>query len=206
VLTPRVSIISPANSNFNFDGRKVITGDGIELELKLSGFSTALIITKNNNKKILWTSGVENCHSLSLSPNERYVAYLCELSDVVIFSAAIPSQGGNGHINEQWQSYWAEIFKTFGMQTYDLIRPRILDDDSVLYWYRQNTLIFTRKKLSQELIPATQNINVVHPLCYESKIPQKNSYLKNLLLALIPNIQTIELIRKVLKSAKFLKK
>jgi len=158
------------------------------------------------NRKFDMAICFEVAEHISAAKANNFVAYLCELSEVVIFSAAIPSQGGNGHINEQWQSYWVEIFKTFGMQTYDLIRPRIWDDDSVLYWYRQNTLIFTRKKLSQELIPATQNINVVHPLCYESKIPQKNSYLKNLILALIPNIQTIELIRKVLKSAKFLKK
>jgi hypothetical protein len=41
---------------------------------------------------------------------EALVEMLCNLSDRVLFSAAIPYQGGNGHINEQWQTYWAELF------------------------------------------------------------------------------------------------
>ena len=39
---------------------------------------------------------------------EALVARLTELAPAVLFSAAIPFQGGTGHINEQWQSYWAE--------------------------------------------------------------------------------------------------
>ena len=67
----------------NSNGRRV-TAAGVEIELKLNGFSTSMGVTKNNNKKILWTSGIENCHSLSLSPNEEYVAYLCELSGLFV--------------------------------------------------------------------------------------------------------------------------
>lgn len=32
---------------------------------------------------------------------DSFVANLCRLSDVVVFSAAIPSQGGQSHVNEQ---------------------------------------------------------------------------------------------------------
>lgn len=148
----------------------------------------------------------EVAEHISASKAINFVSYLCELSDVVIFSAAIPAQGGNGHVNEQWQSYWAEIFETFGMRTYDIVRPKIWDDELILFWYRQNTLVFTRNKLDQELDHITKNLNLVHPLCYQSEIPLKNSYFKNLILALIPNVRTLEAIRIVLKSARFLKK
>lgn len=158
------------------------------------------------NRKFDMAICFEVAEHISASKAINFVAYLCELSDVVIFSAAIPAQGGNGHVNEQWQSYWAQIFETFGMRTYDIVRPKIWDDESVLFWYRQNTLVFTRNKLVQEFDRITKNLNVVHPLCYESKIPSKNNYLKNLLLALIPNVRTLEAIRIVLKSARFLKK
>jgi len=66
-------------------GRKVITQTGEKIELSLSDFSSSLIITQNNSQPtILWRSGIENCHSLSLSPNEKYVAYLCELSGLFV--------------------------------------------------------------------------------------------------------------------------
>jgi len=37
-----------------------------------------------------------------------------QIIDNVLFSAAIPNQGGTGHINEQWQEYWAEKFYANG--------------------------------------------------------------------------------------------
>jgi 2-polyprenyl-3-methyl-5-hydroxy-6-metoxy-1,4-benzoquinol methylase len=157
------------------------------------------------NRKFDMAICLEVAEHISAAKAVDFVAYLCELSEVVIFSAAIPAQGGNGHVNEQWQTYWAEIFETFDMQTYDLIRQKIWNDESVLYWYRQNTLVFTRKKLVRESIQTTQNLDIVHPLCYQSKIPSKNSYLKNLILALIPNTRTHEIIHTMLKNIRFLK-
>ena len=65
--------------------RKVITKTGKEIELKLNGFSTSLIITEiKAQPTTLWTSGMENCHSLSLSPDEKYVAYICELNGLLV--------------------------------------------------------------------------------------------------------------------------
>lgn len=66
-------------------GRKVITQTGEKIELQLTGFSSSLVITKRNSKPItLWTRNIENCHSLSLSPNEKYLAYLCELNGLFV--------------------------------------------------------------------------------------------------------------------------
>src|SRR5579862_3100091 len=36
-----------------------------------------------------------------------FVDSLTRLAPLVLFSAAIPFQGGVGHINEQWPEYWA---------------------------------------------------------------------------------------------------
>lgn len=61
-------------------------------------------------------------------PQERAVSFvhdLTKLSDVVCFSAAIPTQEGEGHINCQWQSYWAGLFRHFGYVAIDCIRPRV---------------------------------------------------------------------------------
>lgn len=69
-----------------FNARKVTAKNGTKIELKeTDGFSVSFIITKKGNKpKTLWTSGGENCHNLVLSPNENYVAYLCEMNGLLI--------------------------------------------------------------------------------------------------------------------------
>lgn len=68
-----------------FNQREVKTKEGTKIELKLDGMSVSLIITKKGQKgKKLWTSNGENCHSLVLSPNEKYVAYLCEMNGLLV--------------------------------------------------------------------------------------------------------------------------
>jgi 2-polyprenyl-3-methyl-5-hydroxy-6-metoxy-1,4-benzoquinol methylase len=43
-----------------------------------------------------------------------FVAYLTSTSNLVIFTAAAPGQGGHGHINEQPKSYWVAMFRSAG--------------------------------------------------------------------------------------------
>jgi SAM-dependent methyltransferase len=61
--------------------------------------------------------------------------------DAILFSAACPGQGGQGHVNCQWPEYWQALFNENGFVCDDWLRPRIWNDDLVEYWYRQN--IFT---------------------------------------------------------------
>lgn len=78
-----------------------------------------------------------------------FVASLVGLSDIVLFSAAIPYQGGIGHINEQWPAYWIDLFDKHNYVPLDIVRRKIWEDDSIPVWYRQNTLVFVNsEKLS----------------------------------------------------------
>ena len=93
-----------------------------------------------------------------------FVGELCSLADVVLFSAAIPGQGGVGHVNEQWQSYWAGLFQEHGRRCYDVLRPQLWDDPGVPPWYKQNALLFSARELP--LPEATGMLDVVHPETY----------------------------------------
>lgn len=73
---------------------------------------------------------------------DTLISYLCSLSDTVLFSAAIPGQGGTGHINEQWQTYWAEKFKANGFDA-ALLYP-VKNNPAVEMWYRQNLILYKR--------------------------------------------------------------
>jgi SAM-dependent methyltransferase len=78
-------------------------------------------------------------------PEDRaksFVAALVRAAPVVLFSAAIPLQGGTEHVNEQWQSYWAKLFAEHGYIALDCIRPAVFGDSRVEWWYRQNILVF----------------------------------------------------------------
>lgn len=81
---------------------------------------------------------------------EAFVAALADSAPVVLFSAAAPGQGGDDHINEQWPSYWARLFGKHGFVTLDCIRPKIVNDPRVEWWYRQNILVFCKP----ERVPA----------------------------------------------------
>ena len=71
-----------------FNSRKVTTKNGTIIELReTENMSVSLIVTKKGNSpKVLWTSGGENCHSLVLSPDNKFVAYLCELNGLFVMN------------------------------------------------------------------------------------------------------------------------
>lgn len=86
---------------------------------------------------------LEVAEHLKPSRAKPLVDYLCSLSDYVLFSAAIPNQGGNGHVNEQWQTYWAKLFKENGFGCVP-IHPELRTNPEIELWYRQNIVMYMR--------------------------------------------------------------
>ena len=74
---------------------------------------------------------------------EGLVEYLCSLSDRVLFSAAIPYQGGTGHVNENFQSWWAKLFKDNGFGAAEN-QPQVAENKEIELWYRNNIVLYTR--------------------------------------------------------------
>ena len=91
----------------------------------------------------------------------NFVDYLCSKADVVLFSAAPPEQGGEGHINEQWPSYWKILFQSKGYEQVDVLRSVIWDDETVLGWYRQNTMLYVKAAKANDLKQAILKANPV---------------------------------------------
>ena len=67
-------------------------------------------------------------------------------------------------MNEQWQSWWADKFKLKGFFAYDLIRPLLWSNKDVPYYYRQNIMLYSKKKIEYA---SDFLIDVVHPDKYE---------------------------------------
>ena len=70
------------------------------------------------------------------------VESLAAAAPLVLFSAAIPGQGGTSHINEQWPVYWERRFNQLGYQRLDLVRPKIWQNQDVELWYQQNLYLY----------------------------------------------------------------
>jgi len=70
------------------------------------------------------------------------VESLADLAPVVVFSAAVPHQGGEHHINCRWPGHWADLFARRGYVAIDTLRFKIWEDSRVGWWYRQNIVIY----------------------------------------------------------------
>jgi SAM-dependent methyltransferase len=71
-----------------------------------------------------------------------FVSDLCSLANCVLFSAAIPGPTGTNHINPQFLPYWIKLFDAHGYAAIDPIRPQILGNDSVEWFYQQDIIMF----------------------------------------------------------------
>jgi len=111
---------------------------------------------------------LEVAEHLPATAADDFTANLVRHGDAILFSAAVPGQGGTHHVNEQWLSSWVERFAIHGFTIFDLIRSRCWDDTNVAYWYRQNTVFFARGKPAEQLariLTSSMPVDVVHPAC-----------------------------------------
>lgn len=107
---------------------------------------------------------LEVAEHLPASAADTFVSSLVAAGRTILFSAAIPFQGGQNHVNEQWPVYWEEKFAKHGYVRHDIIRPLVWDDPGIFWWYKQNMVVYAHRDIR---FPATvkygQLGNVIHP-------------------------------------------
>ena len=83
--------------------------------------------------------------------SQTLVDNLVKHGDRVLFSAALPGQGGENHINEQSFEFWRDLFERRGFFPYDFFRPLLRTLQDVEPWYRHNVLLYVRESAAGEL-------------------------------------------------------
>ncbi|WET01225.1 methyltransferase domain-containing protein [Flavobacterium sp. YJ01] len=114
---------------------------------------------------------LEVAEHLSYFSADVFVETLIGLSDIIVFSAAIPNQGGQNHVNEQEPKYWIEKFEKKGFKLYDILRPIFWENENVDPWYKQNVFIFSNKSSLDEKLSSFQSFRgtyLVHPYIFNS--------------------------------------
>ncbi len=117
----------------------------------------------------------------------EFVASLVRHAPTILFSAAIPGQGGTDHLNEQWPDYWAEKFAAHGYMAVDAIRPRIWADPAIEFWYAQNAILYLREDtvsgaLRRRVVDDLGALSLVHPRLFDACREQLRARRRRLLL------------------------
>lgn len=79
------------------------------------------------------------------------VANLVRHAPVVLFSAAVPGQGGQDHINEMPLEFWRGLFGAEGYAAFDPFRRALAGHRDVEPWYRNNVLLYVRSDRIERL-------------------------------------------------------
>jgi SAM-dependent methyltransferase len=167
-VLPIVLQLLPATSAVDFGcGRgtwlKACLENGVETVLGLDGDYVALdklLINPNLFRTVDLKQSVRLDRTFDLALCVEVAEHLPEKSarplveslaaaaPTVLFSAALPGQGGTSHVNEQWPAYWERLFAEQGMRKHDVLRPLIWHDRSIERWYRQNLYLFATNEMT----------------------------------------------------------
>ncbi len=113
---------------------------------------------------------LEVAEHLSSKAAKTMVSNLVNAGNKVLFSAAVPLQGGQNHINERWLSYWVSLFEEQGYELHDVIRPLLWENEKIFCWYKQNMVLFAPKedKLNFDL-ESFHGKDIIHPELFTLK-------------------------------------
>ena len=134
---------------------------------------------------------LEVAEHLSPQRADSFVEDLTRLGGVILFSAAVPRQGGVNHLNEQWLDYWEDKFNTHGFVMHDVLRPFLWENPKVFSYYKQNMVLFTKKDYIMKDDPRLVRNplkNVIHPDMFSKRLDFRRkqaarNYFKQFLLA-----------------------
>jgi SAM-dependent methyltransferase len=158
--------------------------DGDYVDVNLLKIPTAKFVAQDLRKE--WSLGrsfdvaisLEVAEHLPEEDADQFIKALTSHSNTIIFSAAIPGQGGQNHLNEQWPEYWQEKFRRHGFYFHDVLRPIMWTNKKVDWWYKQN--MFLIRKTPAQSFPFN-SLSVVHPEVFLTHKQNEKQFYQSLL-------------------------
>lgn len=175
------------------DGEWVDTKD---LLIPATSFHSVNLTTYRHNHKDKYDLCIclEVAEHLDRSISDSLISNLTAASDIILFSAAVPEQGGQHHVNERPPSYWKDKFEVKGYRQLDFLRPRFWENEEVAWWYRQNMMIYSKTNLNDELQYFSDDFlgkHIVHPTAFAEKCSElsiENASFRNLIKQLLKRV------------------
>jgi SAM-dependent methyltransferase len=103
--------------------------------------------------------------------SEKFIGNITKISDVILFSAAIPGQLGVNHVNEQLPDFWRKKFAKYNFIELNLLRPLLWNNSLVAWWYKQNITLYVNKQI------INSNQNLLHIYNQQEEYLKKNERL-----------------------------
>lgn len=130
--------------------------DGYHIKKEILKINLKFFIAKDLSKFFSLNRRFDVAISLEVAEHlpeysaKTFIQSLTKLSDIIVFSAAVPKQGGIHHINEKWPDYWQELFNHYDYIMLDPFRFRILNEEDVRWWYRQNIFLLVKSEIHKK--------------------------------------------------------
>jgi hypothetical protein len=149
--------------------------DRTKLDIPADRFASHDLNTRYNApRRFDLAMSVECGEHIRPENTDALVDTMVGLAPVVMFSAALPYQGGRDHFNERWITSWMKRFEKRGYEPVDAVRGQIWNDKTIQWWYRQNIMVYVEKSARDrypQLLAAGERFGfpepaVVHPECY----------------------------------------
>jgi len=112
------------------------------------------------NRKFDLVQSLEVAEHLDAPSADIFVDNLVRHGSLILFSAAIPGQGGEHHVNEQPWEYWRVKFATRQYELFDYLRPRVRDNGDIYFCYRLNSFLFAHRSIIETLPAAVRAAHV----------------------------------------------
>lgn len=179
--------------------------DGIQVRSALLKISPSEFLKHDLRKELDLNRQFDLCiclevvEHLPVSAADTIIDTLTKHSQFIVFSAAIPGQTGDHHINEQWPKYWQEKFEARGYYPIDSLRKQFWNNKQVDWWYRQNLIIYT----SELDVLNHHKTEAVLPLIHPELLNLKEQVIKNYEVIIndhIKNPRILSALKKVFKA------
>ncbi|GAA6621357.1 class I SAM-dependent methyltransferase [Scytonema sp. NUACC26] len=108
------------------------------------------------NKHFDLAISLEVAEHLEPQASATLIMWLARVAPVVVFAAAVPGQGGHGHINLRPREYWHKEFTQCNYVGADRVREKLRTHPSVAPWYRYNILDYVHVKHPQ--VPSLSDV------------------------------------------------
>jgi SAM-dependent methyltransferase len=96
-------------------------------------------------RKFDLVQSLEVAEHIPPAASRTLIANLAGHSSCVLFSAAVPGQGGENHVNEQSYEYWRKLFAGHGFIAHDFVRPGVRAAREVEPWYAYNSIAYVHQ-------------------------------------------------------------
>ncbi len=129
--------------------------------------STDTLIEKDLEQKIDLAERFDMAVSLEVAEHlskeraDTFISDLVKLSDIIVLSAAIPFQPGDHHVNCQDSSYWKKLFENQNYKRIDCIRPLIVNNPNVAWWYKNNIFIYVKAAMYEDVCRKITSTNMM---------------------------------------------